>query len=99
MSQTRFGMISQAFDKLDQNYDGCITIDDLRQNYSVECHPKYKSGEMTEDEVLTEFLSSFQTAEAHGDKVTKTQLDQILNQLNCLYSVEGYESKLLDISP
>jgi hypothetical protein len=72
MPQARLDLINKAFEKLDKRHAGFVTIDDLRDRYSVEYHPKYKSGEMTADQVLTEFLDSFQAGSDVDDKVTET---------------------------
>ena len=64
MSKSRLDMIDKAFVKMDATGDGVITIEDLKHNYDVSHHPKYKTGEMTKDQVLHEFLNNFQS----GDK-------------------------------
>jgi hypothetical protein len=95
MPQARLDLINQAFDKLDQRYAGFVTIDDLRDKYSVEQHPKYKSGEMTADEVLTEFLDSFQVGNDTDDRVTSIVTDfsskariffDLFSRLRCWFS-------------
>ena len=59
MSSSRKAIIKQAFQKLDRDKSGEVTIDDLRGVYVCTKHPKYLSGEWTEDRCLTEWLSSF----------------------------------------
>eukprot|EP01136_Pigoraptor_vietnamica_P044917 Opistho-1_new@22237 len=68
MNQFRMKLIQQAFRKLDKTGDGQITVDDLRGVYNVSFHPKYESGEWTEDQVLRQFLDSFDTPD-HPDGV------------------------------
>lgn len=72
MSQARKNLIFQAFKKLDRSGDGIVTVDDLKGVYKVNKHPKYISGELTEDQVLGEFLSSFDSQEKDG-KVTEEE--------------------------
>ncbi|KAL4239455.1 hypothetical protein ACF0H5_000270 [Mactra antiquata] len=78
MKQCRIDVIWQAFDKLDANKDGAINIDDLKVVYSQNArnHPKYISGEMTEDEVLHLFLDTIDTPGNPDGKVTR---DEFMN--------------------
>ena len=40
---------------------------DLQRKYDVRNHPKYKSGEMTKQQVFTEFLKSFEPEGSNKD--------------------------------
>ena len=51
--------IDKAFAKLDRDGSGSITKDDLKGLFSCKSHPKFKSGEMTEDDILNQFLGQF----------------------------------------
>ena len=44
---------------MDVSGDGVVTIEDLKGVYNVEHHPKRKSGEWTANQVLEEFLNTF----------------------------------------
>jgi calcyphosin len=68
MSPARLGMISEAYRKLDKTGDARVTLQDLKLAYNVEHHPKYKSKEMTADQILQEFMDTFQ----HGGKLDDT---------------------------
>ena len=71
MSNARKNVINQAFNKLDSHgQDGVITIEDLKGVYNVKFHPKFQNGEMTEDEVLREFLDSFDSPDEKDGKVS-----------------------------
>ncbi len=59
LSDARLDLINQAFDKMDRLGTGEITVEDLRGVYSAEYHPKYQSGEWTEDQVFQHFLQQF----------------------------------------
>jgi len=73
MSKARLNVINQAFDKLDKTNDGVITVADLRLLYNVEHHPKYKSGQMSRDQVLKEFMDTFQQGGVIDDQVTREE--------------------------
>lgn len=72
MSSSRLELIDKAFVKMDVTGDGVITIEDLKKNYDVSHHPKYKTGEWTKDQILKEFLNNFQ-AGSTDDVVTKEE--------------------------
>lgn len=72
MSQARLALIQQAYRKLDKNGDGFITVADLKGVYNVKKNPKYLSGELTEDQILNEFLDRFEVGSKDKDhKVRK----------------------------
>uniref|UniRef100_A0A1B0B310 EF-hand domain-containing protein n=1 Tax=Glossina palpalis gambiensis TaxID=67801 RepID=A0A1B0B310_9MUSC len=74
LPQCRLDIIDQAFMKMDKNEDNFITVDDLKNVYSVREHPKYQSGEKTEQELLTEFLNSFEGNRGNNDgTITKEE--------------------------
>ncbi|XP_058393913.1 calcyphosin [Diceros bicornis minor] len=66
MSQAREAVIAAAFAKLDRSGDGVVTVDDLRGAYSGRAHPKVRSGEWTEEDVLRRFLDNFDSSEKDG---------------------------------
>jgi len=57
-------LVEQAFKKFDRDGSGSVTIDDLKGLYSARFHPDVKAGKKTEDQVLKEFLNTF---EAYSD--------------------------------
>lgn len=76
MSKNRQKLIRMAFTKLDKTQDGEVTKDDLRGVYNATQHKKYKSGEMTEDQVFDEFLATFETP---GDADGVVTWEEFLN--------------------
>ncbi|XP_043089474.1 calcyphosine-like a [Puntigrus tetrazona] len=70
MSSARRRAIDQAFRKLDKTGDGVVTVEDLQGVYDSRHHPKYKSGEWTEEQVFRSFLENFDSPYDKDGKVT-----------------------------
>jgi len=60
MNQFRTQLAVKAFKKIDFNGDGTLDINDIKGKYDASKHPEVKSGKKTEDEVLNEFLETFE---------------------------------------
>lgn len=65
MNASRLDSMIKAFKKLDRNNDGHITITDLKRVYSVGNNPLYRSGELSESDILVSFVKNFE-AGAHN---------------------------------
>lgn len=73
MNNSRKELIRRAFQKLDRTGDGVVTVQDLHGVYNVKKHPKYISGEWTEDQCLKQFLDSFDSPNDKDGKVTEEE--------------------------
>mmetsp|Transcript_18652 Transcript_18652/g.19297 ORF Transcript_18652/g.19297 Transcript_18652/m.19297 type:complete len:285 (+) Transcript_18652:1-855(+) len=60
MNDFRLGLSKKAFKVMDSDGSGQIDINDLRGRYNAKFHPDVKAGKKTEDEVLAEFLDTFE---------------------------------------
>ena len=67
MSPFRRNLVERAYRTLDINQDGQITMDEFKRRYNAQMHPDVRSGKRTEDEVLVEFMETFQ---AHHNRET-----------------------------
>jgi len=45
---------------MDKDGSGELDINDIRQNFNAKQHPDVKAGKKTEDEILSEFLDTFE---------------------------------------
>jgi hypothetical protein len=60
MSSNRKAFVTMAFKRLDRNFEGSIKLDDIKGNFNAAQHPDVKMGKKTQDEVLYEFLETFE---------------------------------------
>ena len=60
MNEFRKNLVYQVFNKLDINGNGEISFDELQAKYSAKAHPEVLSGKKKEEEVLKEFMDTFQ---------------------------------------
>jgi len=66
MNERRTQLVLLAFKKLDRTGDGVVTIDDIKDQYDVSFHPKFKSGEKSKQAILEEFMSQWDTIKKDG---------------------------------
>jgi Ca2+-binding EF-hand superfamily protein len=63
--------VIKAFKKLDRDNSGVVEINDLKGVYNAKQHPDVKSGRKTEDEILAEFLDTFEIHYSILDKKSR----------------------------
>ncbi|XP_065356283.1 calcyphosin-like protein [Calliphora vicina] len=79
MAHNRLDIINKAFEKIDSNCDGIITVEDLKNVYCVRDHPKYLSGDLTETEILEQFLNNFDGGQEGKNKQAKVTKEEFVN--------------------
>jgi Ca2+-binding EF-hand superfamily protein len=60
MNQFRVNLCKKAFNIMDKDRSGVLNVDDIRQTYNAKQHPDVKAGKKTEDDILMEFLDTFE---------------------------------------
>ncbi|KAK3868207.1 hypothetical protein Pcinc_026374 [Petrolisthes cinctipes] len=73
MNDRRKNLVNVAFDMLDNTDDGVVTLEDMRNVYSVTKHPKFQSGEMSEDEILLTVIKKFENNTSVDGKITRDE--------------------------
>lgn len=68
LNPIRRELVTKAFRKLDKDESGVVDLKDLAGVYNAKQHPDVKSGKRTEQEVLGEFLDTFELHYALSNK-------------------------------
>lgn len=79
MNPIRKDFVKKAFSKLDKDKSGVVDIRDIQGTFNAKLHPDVKAGKKTEDEVLSEFLDTFELHHAlkkPGDRDRKITLEE-----------------------
>lgn len=66
LNDNRLAFIRKAYQKLDVNGDGQVTLDDIARIYDVSQHPDVMAGKKTPEEAYREFMSLWDTQNADG---------------------------------
>lgn len=102
MSQQRKNVVGQAFKKLDKDGNGWIDINDVRGTYKPNKHPDVLSGKKTEDQILQEFLETFEVAHSMRNNnapnyvVTKEEFEEYYNNISCSIDDDMYFALMMN---
>jgi Ca2+-binding EF-hand superfamily protein len=91
MNNFRRKFVDQAFNTMDKDGNGYLDINDIRGTYNAKFHPDVKQGKRTEDEVLLEFLETF---EQHHNMIAEEAADHIITKEEW---IEYYENVSMSI--
>ena len=91
MSPFRREIAKKAFNKVDVNGNGVLELDDVRQTYNAKNHPEVRKGRKSEQEVLQEFLDTF---EAHNELSKKDSKSKKGDHIVTLNEFQDYYSNV-----
>ncbi len=60
MSERRGCLVVEAFRQFDRDGNGVVNIEDVKGAYNAGEHPEVKAGRKSEDDILYEFLDTFE---------------------------------------
>lgn len=73
MNDFRKMLVMKAFNIMDKDKSGVLDMNDIKGVYNAKFHPDVKAGKRTEEEILGEFLETFET---HHSILTGSVKDQ-----------------------
>jgi hypothetical protein len=102
MNNARKKFVGQAFNKLDKDGNGWIDINDIKGVYNARKHPDLLAGKKTEEQILNEFLETFETAHAMRNNsapnhvVTKEEFEEYYNNISASIDDDAYFQLMME---
>jgi hypothetical protein len=98
MNPTRKAVAMKAFKIMDKDGSGELDLNDIRQTYNAKHHPDVKAGKKTEDEILLEFLDTFEDhfcdmkgqADSRDGKISKAEWTEYYNNVSMSIDTDEY---------
>jgi Ca2+-binding EF-hand superfamily protein len=91
LSERRMSMVGRAFNILDKDGSGQITCSDVKHLYDPSHHKDFIEGRKTKEEVIEEFLDSFDGAKGNNDGViTRKEWDDYYTDLSMSLPSDDY---------
>jgi Ca2+-binding EF-hand superfamily protein len=91
MTKRRINIVNRAFGLLDKDGSGHITVEDVKHLYDPSQHKGFIDGKKTKEEVIEEFLDSFDGARGNNDGViTKKEWDDYYTDLSMSLPTDDY---------
>jgi len=90
MNPKRLAFVHQAFEILDKDGNGFVEPADIVGAYNAKKHPDVLSGERTEEEVLKEFLDTFDVGGEKDGKVTRNEFENYYKNVSMSVDRDDY---------
>lgn len=96
MNPSRKKLVAQAYAKLDKDGNGYIDINDIKGVYDGKKHPDVLQGKKTEEQILLEFLETFETHHSLRNNgapdhiVTKEEFEEYYNNISASIDNDQY---------
>lgn len=104
MNEKRTAIVEQAFHVIDKDGSGILDINDIKDTYNASKHPDVLSGKREEEQILIEFLETF---EAHHNlkegaqndgKVTIEEFTEYYNNISSSIDDDNYFALMMNNS-
>lgn len=96
MNEARKQMVKNAFTRFDKDGNGRVNIEDIKSTYDASLHPEVKSGIKTEEEILGEFLDTFEMHHSikypsmKDRSITLEEFIEYYNNISCSIDNDEY---------
>ena len=89
MNGRRQAVVKAAFEKLDRDGSGGLTVDEIKSKYNARAKPSVMEGKQSEDDALYEFLDQFDNHVMLGkgkgmDNNREVSLTEFIEYYNCV---------------
>lgn len=102
MNANRKAIVQKAFAIMDKDGNGYLDYNDIKGVYNAKFHPDVKSGKKTEQQILQEFLETFEAAhnmrnnDAPDHIVTKDEFDEYYNNVSASIDRDDYFATMMN---
>eukprot|EP01010_Urceolus_cornutus_P005222 NODE_896_length_1250_cov_291.457952_g682_i0.p1 GENE.NODE_896_length_1250_cov_291.457952_g682_i0~~NODE_896_length_1250_cov_291.457952_g682_i0.p1 ORF type:complete len:298 (-),score=57.67 NODE_896_length_1250_cov_291.457952_g682_i0:252-1145(-) len=90
MNPRRRAVVHQCFTKFDKDKTGVIDVDDMKKDFDVSRHPQVMNGEKTKQEVMQDFLKTFDDPTNPDGSVTWAEFEAYYCGLSCTIDNDEY---------
>ena len=90
-------MVNKAFQMMDRDGSGQLTISDIASIYDVSMNPEFLEGRKTREEILQDFLNNFDGARGNNDGVvTRQEWDDYYTDLSMSTPSDEYFVRMME---
>jgi Ca2+-binding EF-hand superfamily protein len=97
MNDRRQALVLKAFKVIDKDGSGILDVSDIKSVYNAKKHPDVLSGKQTEEDILLEFLDTFEAAfstksggKNRDGKVTQEEFMEYYQNISCSIDNDDY---------
>ena len=97
LTERRKAMVDKAFNLIDRNNNGAISVADIDAIYDVSQNQDFIDGRKTRQEILEEFLNGFDGAKGNNDgTITKQEWDDYYTDLSMSLPSDEYFCRMME---
>lgn len=90
VSARRAALVATAFDRLDKDRDGVVTLQELAAAYDTSKHPDVVSGRVSAEHALRAFAAQWESANTRDGVVTRCEFDAYYANLSASIDSDDY---------